>query len=231
MTGEWARTSADSKLVYLHDNGSWQFVEEKDRATLTASDPGPERTTLETSIATEARAPIDRSTESDFRASHWGDSKDTICAVEGASPDHESDDQIAWSAQLAGLDVFAFYDLHENRLVSASYFLGEEYANENSYVRDFEMLAALLERKYGEPTESHAVWHDDLYEDDGPDKWGRAIASEGLSLIKRWELERTNITAMAYGKDYEVKVAIRYESKELIRVKESAAEAQAIADL
>ena len=211
----------DGRTVILRSDGQWKYQDEETQPS---------------------------ESEYDFRKVAWGMSKNAVKSAETDSPVHESDESLGYGTNVAGLPCGLHYQFSRNRLAQASYFFTITHSNDNDYIDDFHKLEDLLEKKYGrvEPPSTGTpkprrlnpsayqstsqTWKNSLYKDD-PENWGLAVAAGHLVYRASWETERTSITLVLWGDNYEIFLAIAYEGKELSESFRKAQERSGLDDL
>lgn len=153
-----------------------------------------------------------KSGDEGFRGFQWGDSLEKVKREEKTEIVEHSDDCLIYSVSVANLPAFAVYFFANGQLVTARYSFKEDHASKQSYLHDFWSVKELLTKKYGEPEDSHVVWHDDLYKDD-VSEWGMAISIGHLFCFEQWNKGDTEITLSITGDNYEIQHGITYKSK------------------
>ena len=149
--------------------------------------------------------------ELDFRGTSWGMTTAQVLDSETDAPFDSTTDTLAYSVEVADLDAYAAYSFIDDTLVSAGYLFTEEHSNDNMFIKDFEKVKNILQRKYGEPSEDVLRWSNDLYKD-REDDYGFAISAGHLTMIARWQAERTTIALVLSGDNYEISHVVLYES-------------------
>lgn len=219
MSGEWARTTEGGKLVYLLENGTWQFSE------------GESPPVAPTSGLAEPQAPPPPPAgEPQFRRSYWGDRRDSVRSLEGSEPEHEGESSVVFAQKLSGLDVLVVYVFVDDQLVRGKYVVTQEHSSPASYLVDRVTLLALLRKKYGEPSSEDLHWNNDLYRDE-PSEWGDAVAAGHLSIFTSWSDEATDLILALTGDNYEVNLEIEYNSTVLGELETQRDERAALDDL
>lgn len=163
-----------------------------------------------------AKEETEMDSDKDFRVANWGDSKQMVKKLEGKPDVLNEADCYVFSDKVALLPCTVFYSFIDDKLSRGTYIFKIEHSNRNKYIDDYEELVDLLTSKYGKPTEGgkdNAIWINDLYRDDYSD-WGRAISIGHLAFLSTWETHNTVINCMLNGDNYEIKLAILYNSKE-----------------
>ena len=194
--------TANGKRVILNDNGTWEW------AKVTAA----------------------AETEKDFRNVRWGMSIEEVKKAETSKMVDESDTILIYESSLAGLDVYVGYVFTSGILVRGKYISVEKHSNRNDYINDYNSLKDLLTKKYGETTENHVYWLNDLYRDDYSE-WGFAVSLGHLKYFDSWETGRTDITAALTGENYDISLGIEYGSKELGDLEVQQREESSLGDL
>jgi len=150
----------------------------------------------------------------DFRKTNWGMSKEEVKLTEKNDITFEDEEEIDYEVKIDSDNFICGYIFLENKLYRAAYIFSEEHTNKNDYINDYEALKTILIDKYGKPKSDKIVWRDNLYKDDKED-WGFAIGMGHLIYGSVWENSITNIQLILTGDNYEVNLALLYESREL----------------
>lgn len=211
MESEYATTTSGRQII-VNGDGTW----------VSSGEPN--------ASVREAPAPSAATNNAPFRKSNWGDSPDAVARSEGRDPDDTADGVLGYETKLAGLEVLCIFTFVGERLVRGRYSVTEPHSDDNAFLRDFESLAELLGKKYGPPSKSETIWHNDLYQDE-PSEWGMAVSSGHLVRWHEWSTQDTKITLLLSGDDYEVNLVIDYMSTELGHLEAEANEADALGDL
>ncbi len=153
-------------------------------------------------------------TNFDIRNVRWGMSREEVIQSEEETIYQETENYIAYSTELASLDVFLVYHFIDDMLVRANYLIIEEHSNEYDYISDFNILLELLIIKYGETEheDEYRVWKNNLLRD-SPNLWGTALSTGDLVYEAIWNLERTEIILNLSGEHYDISLIIQYSSK------------------
>jgi len=146
-----------------------------------------------------------------FRSIPWGTSIDDVKKFETAAIVHEEKGMLCYKTKIANHDALAVYIFTENKLARGKYIFEQEHASDQSYLHDFWEIKDLLTEKYGVSLESHQFWENDLYRDD-VSEWGMAISCGHASFFEEWNVKDSHIELQLYGDNYEVTLAILYES-------------------
>jgi hypothetical protein len=150
----------------------------------------------------------------DFRQTSWGMSKEEVKTIESAELDYESDDILGYNVKIGIKNFLCGYYFLEDKLYRAGYHYLDNHTNDNDYIVEYEELKELLIQKYGEPKIDEMIWKNDLFKDD-VQHWGMAICMGHLKYHTTWENDTTVIGMILYGDNYEISLAIGYDSKEL----------------
>jgi hypothetical protein len=165
-----------------------------------------------------------------FRRSRWGATREDVRSTESSEPFAEDEGMLVYEVTVAELSAHAYYIFINDVLVRAKYAFQDEYQNRLNYLRDYDQLKEFLQRKYGKPTEDNIFWSNDLYEDD-PQEWGMAVSCGHHSRFCRWLNESTDIWLAVTGENFEVTVALEYNSVAHAGITEQVREAQILDDL
>lgn len=149
--------------------------------------------------------------ELDFRGTSWGMTTAQVLDSENDAPIDSTTENLAYSVEVADLDAYALYYFIDDTLVTAGYLFAEEYSNDNMFIKDFEKVKNILQRKYGEPSEDLLHWSGDVYKDI-EEFYAFAIRTGHLTMRAIWQIERTTISLVLYGDDYGIQHVVIYES-------------------
>lgn len=130
-----------------------------------------------------------------FRGYAWGTSLDEIKQKEVTSDMVENVDySISDGKLIIAEGKVSTYNANicfefdgENKLISGQYNITEKHSDYTGYYNDFEDLADLYSKKYGEP-QSHDLWKNDLYKDD-KSEWGLAAACGHATFWRTWDAD------------------------------------------
>ncbi|MCD6098451.1 DUF3157 family protein [bacterium] len=189
----------DGKKVLLKDEGTWEYIKEE-----------PKKEEMY-----------------DFRKTTWGMGKIQVKKTEKGKIVEEDENLLAYQGTVGGLDCFILYIFAEGKLVRAKYAFTETHSNKNDYISDFNTLKETLTKKYGKPVKDSRIWRNDLYEDDYQ-YWGFAVSLGHLAYFAEWETPNTYITLALYGENYEITLAIEYQSKKLKKLEEKEREKKSL---
>ena len=165
-----------------------------------------------------------------FRSSNWGDNISQVKSKEAVKQIHETDDWLLYEAQIAGFPVSLSFRFVSGMLNTGMYSFKQEHSDNNDFISDFETLNKLLTIKYGAPNETKDFWFNDMYRDDYS-RWGTAIASGHHSRYFLWSDEQSTLTLQIRGDNYEITLAVLYESKRLKPLADAARERENLVGL
>lgn len=120
---------------------------------------------------------------------------------------------VVYKETISGLSAETGYIFAYGKLVRAMYSIVESHTNKTDYLSDFDQLSKALTEKYGLPANEHTYWTNNLYRDD-PAEWGMAVAIGHMAKFTTWETERTTISLMLRGDNYNINLNVEYSSKE-----------------
>lgn len=152
----------------------------------------------------------------DFRNVSWGATKAQVRASETFQElPSERDYALAFDGELLGLPVWVFYYFtNDDELALASYAFYQDYAADNSYIRDFENIEAILKDLYGDPVTEDMFWENDRYRD-RPSEYGFAVSIGYLTYASSWLTETTSILHQMTGENFDVSHFVTYASRSL----------------
>ena len=167
----------------------------------------------------------------DFRKANWGMSKKQVKETEKIKDIYsEKEDVIVYISTLAGYKCMIGYIFTKNKLARAKYSFLEEHTNKNDYILDYDKILELLKKKYGKTLEENDYWKNDLFKDKYSD-WGTAISIGHYLKYAKWEDEKTNVTTLLNGENYDISHVIEYSSKNLREVEQEDKEKEVLEDL
>lgn len=152
----------------------------------------------------------------------WGSSQATVRATEKARlvPGHTSDTTLYYETTVQGMEVVIAYDFVEDRLIGAIYMFQHDHSNPTEYIDDFKSLKSDLIAKYGKPVIDSQHWKGDLWKSK-PNDWGMAVITGDLVYHTIWETPQSSIAVMLSGDNFDARLGIFYDSKDLIRLKDT----------
>ncbi len=153
------------------------------------------------------------SSQTDFRDTKWGMSKEEIRKIEKAKLIKEEGNLMFYEGQVGGKICLIVYIFVQDKLVRSKYMVTEKHTNQNDYISDYKSLKELLTQKYGKPTEDDEFWKNDLYKDDYS-QWGFAVSLGHHSYYTIWETPSTKIFDSLTGDNYRITLQIEYVSKQ-----------------
>jgi hypothetical protein len=151
--------------------------------------------------------------EPDFRNVYWGMTKNQILKSESLKIEYQDDHSLIYNTSISNKNCDLHYVFSDNKLYASAYYFDINHTNKNDFINDYNDLKNLLIKKYNTPEETDTIWKDELYRDD-PSQWGMAISVGHLVYYSKWETEKTEITLILQGENFEIKLIILYKSKE-----------------
>ena len=164
-----------------------------------------------------------------FRNNSWGDNKNSVKAKENLELLQEDSELIAYTGQITGMDMIIGYLFANDKLTTGKYLVIEDHSNKNDYISDFNSLKKLLDKKYGSPKKDETLWKNDLYRDDFSE-WGFAVSLGHLIYYATYENEKSEITIMLSGENYDIQLLIEASSKDLKEYMKKTNEKKALDD-
>jgi hypothetical protein len=147
-----------------------------------------------------------------FGKSHWGDSRETVLAVE-SKPYDSTTDRLVYATRFDGRQAYAIYDFVDGKLVDGIYVIQALHADDNAYLDDYDQLSRSLRDSYGWTKPVSFYWTDSRYMHD-QSKWGLAVATGQLSQVEFWSTEQSEITHTLKGRGQKIFHVVRYASIE-----------------
>jgi len=147
----------------------------------------------------------------DFRAYHWGDSKEEVLEKETQQPLLTDEEYLVYEGMVAKFPATIIYTFLESELVRGMYVLENEHEKNNDYILDFFYLKDLLTQLYGNPMEELEITPS-MVEKDNRGRYGKEIAQGKRVLQNKWKLERTLIILTIDSKDNKISTRINYSS-------------------
>jgi len=164
-----------------------------------------------------------------FRFSSWGDSKASVKAKEKLEIVDESSSLLAYKTTIGMIDLLIGYLFTNDKLTTGRYLVTETHTNKNDYITDYNTLKKILDQKYGTPKKDEKYWKNDLYKDDYSE-WGFAVSLGHLIYYATYENEKSEITIMLNGENYEIQLMIEATSKEFKDLEKKAKEVKVLND-
>lgn len=156
----------------------------------------------------------------DFKQFRWGDSMETVRAVEGEPylSNHikeRNTDYIAYKTKAVGLDMVLVYYFTEDQLFQVRYILDEDHSNENLFIKDYETFRDALTKKYGKPLIDTESWQDDSKKDFYKNRKGDALSYGYLTYYTWYFTDRSIITMQMDADNYKVSMIVEYVSNDI----------------
>lgn len=158
-----------------------------------------------------------------FRRTRWGNAPAEVQASESGELVKASEDGLIFKDRVSKFPCLIAYFFAHGRLVRAKYNLLVEHALSNEYIADFDFLLGILQKKYGQPSDSQKHWLDERYKDD-EEAHGRAVLLGHLVLYEAWLTESTEVSLMLRGDDNRIFLEIEYSSRALENLESEAAD-------
>ena len=150
----------------------------------------------------------------DFRKTDWGMTKDEVIKAEGDNYSVDGDN-IYYLGTVDNKECFIIYMFKDGLLNSAVYAFIHLRSNQNDYIDDYNVLKALLNKKYGEPNFDNINWKDSSYEDN-QDKYGMAVGKGHLEYKCSWNNDRTLIILGLTGEDDKINLVVVYSNIDIL---------------
>ena len=151
--------------------------------------------------------------EFDYRYSKWLDNKENVKKSNKDSLVIEKENALAYKVELNNDNFLAFYYFNNDRLYQGVYLLDEKYINENNFYEKYLEVKKILTSKYGEPQKVIKHRSKDLW--DKANEIGMAIQTGEYQEYSFWETKNSTITLIIEGENFNSKLTIRYNSKDL----------------
>ena len=148
----------------------------------------------------------------DFRKTTWGMSQSQVKSSESDKLVNETSDLLVYKTTLASFDAYVGYIFAGGKLTRAKYIVAENHSNNNDYISDYDMLNALLKKKYGNPIEDETYWKTDSPFKNDKSFWGYAISQGDLVLYSTYRTSNTEIKIMLSAEDFNLINEIQYSS-------------------
>jgi hypothetical protein len=170
----------------------------------------------------------------DFRNAKWGMTQAQVAGSESTPPKpvRMGESQTALhleSTVVEGLQAGVFYVFQNDRLVRAKYVFLADHADLNEYVADFKRIEQDWMDKFGQPSNTRAVWENPAYQDESPaylekdratpaeifasDEFiGKEILLGHLRLLTEWTSGRTKILHVLTGDTSRITHQVEYSS-------------------
>ena len=155
-----------------------------------------------------------------FRDSKWGDSKATVLQKEGRTNLSSHSQIYMFSDNICGLDCSVIYVFTNDKLTMGKYVFTQTHSNQSDYIIDYNSIIDLMINKYGVTKSKNISWSNSLYKTDY-EKHGFAISIGHLSFDAWWSTNNTDIIALLYGENYDIKLILQYTSKQYDDLREA----------
>ena len=198
----------DGRKVLLKDNGTWEFIKEDKQKD---------------------------DSSHDFRKTRWGMSITEVKSTETGKllqdTSIDSDKELVYAGKVAGVKCNIHYGFTHGTLTSAAYDLKDRHSNYHLYIRDYNKITEILDKKYGKSQEKKA-WRNpkSIYREPAHRNDGMAIAIGDLLIGNQWETINTTISAYISGNNFRITTLIGYESKTHKKQADKKAETEDLAD-
>ena len=149
----------------------------------------------------------------DFRGAYWGDSRETVLAIEDDGPVRDNDTLLGFEDKIAGMDVLAVYVFEDNSLSNAFYSFEEKYVNSDKYIDAYQKFKGIFVEEYGAPYSDDVISDNEEFKNN-PKFWGLALTVGEIQLSAQWKLNNTDIMIMLHQDDDEVVLGVFYFDKE-----------------
>ncbi len=147
--------------------------------------------------------------DNNFRNTTWGMTTAQVLESEKSKPEHQTDKLIAYRDTISGLNTLVLYNFTNGILTHARYGIVEPHSDPNLYINDFNSLEALLNEKYGNPSEEKVIWNNEKYKMDSS-MHGIAVGLGHIFQYTTWQKKTTQIQLALFGEKNEVHLMIEY---------------------
>jgi len=152
----------------------------------------------------------------DFRYVCWGSSKAEVKATENDKKiKYDDEDLFVVRDVLNGIDCDVVYIFVDDKLVRTKYVVTEKYSNLNTYIYKYNEFYKLLSEKYGDGKKSSII--SDHYKRKNSDL-GIGIGMGEVHFFSEWKTPKTNISMILTGNNFDVTLAIEYQSVALAQL-------------
>lgn len=164
--------------------------------------------------------------ESAFRGVPWRSSPADARAREADEPIHSTPEMLVFDGTVADIPCHVVYLFAAGELSRGKYILQRH--SDEQLISDFLRLEGLLKEKYGAPDEINDFWKDPDYARFGITS---AISQGMLSMYRVWTLASTTVAIVITAEDFDVRVAVEYQSVEMEAQDAEVQQARALRDL
>lgn len=164
--------------------------------------------------------------EASFRGVPWRSSPAAAAEREESTPVFDLGDALGFEALIAGIPCRVIYVFLDGQLSRGKYI--PQRHSDDQLLTDFLRLETLLNEKYGNPAENEDFWRDPDYA-----RYGivTAVSHGMLAMYRTWRLPSTEISVSISAEDFDITVAVEYQSRELEAAEERAQRERALRDL
>lgn len=149
----------------------------------------------------------------DVRKVKWGMTQAQVLRSESIKPGRVTKSVISYVTRINGYPATIGYSFSGSRLHQVLYHFYRKHTSNNLYLEDFFSVSNTINKKYGEPIKTTTKWENDVYKDDAK-MWGLAIAIGYLRISNFWKTDRTVLSQVIGGDNFEVEHYVVYMSKE-----------------
>lgn len=146
----------------------------------------------------------------DFRNTKWGMSIDEVKSSEKLNVVEEQKYLLIYQDTIVNLSTNVAFQFKNEELIAGMYQFTQQHSNNNLFYDDYKTLVETYTKKYGEPSESHEQWSDNLMKGD-PSNIGTALAVGHVLFVTKWETDTTKIGIILNGDNYKVKLNVLYQ--------------------
>jgi len=136
----------------------------------------------------------------------WGMPQEKLFEVAGRPLNKEANGELEvyqYQREIMNKQCLIEYVFWKNELMSARFYLIENYPDNNFYISDYLKIKNYLETQFGKPAADHVNWLDATYKEKS-DFWGKALGSGQLEFRSSWIAGETEIDIILTGSDNKI---------------------------
>lgn len=142
--------------------------------------------------------------DNDFRNAKWGMSMHQVMTSENSTKNLEVKEQsktwVSYKIDVEFVEIVLSYSFIDGELWSGYFGFSDDFiTNVVDYYQKYNQIIENFTNIYGKPTENKIFYEDDLYKENEPTDWNKAIINNNLWCRSSWELKNDKISIQIYN--------------------------------